>query len=66
MIRQKESEIVEREREALKAHLAKIEEEEIKVQTAKRNKAKAMLAEVEQANKMALAIKEERKLQEKE
>ena len=66
MIRQRESEIVDREREALKMHLAKIEEEEMKVQLAKRNKAKTMLAEVEHANKLALAIKEERKLKEKE
>lgn len=43
-----------------------MEEEEFKIATAKREKMKVMLVEIEQANKMALAMKEEKKLREKE
>ena len=43
-----------------------MEEEEVKIASAKRDKMKVLLMEIEHANKMALAMKEEKKLREKE
>ena len=66
LIRQKESEIVDREREALKAHQRKIDEEEVKVMTAKKEKAKKILVEIEHANEISRAMKEKKRIKEVE
>ena len=46
----------------MKQQVKKMEEEEFKIATAKREKMKVMMMEIEHANSMALAMKEEKKL----
>lgn len=57
---------MDREKRALKEHIKKIEQEELKIATQKREKMKAMQLEIEKSNIVARAMKEEKIQKEKE